>query len=86
MSPVFIHELWKGQLRRLADHISFELQIDTVGLGSSTFSRQDLKIGLEPDECYYIRNWRVAQRMQRFDPMVHPPPDLVLKQANPLPS
>ena len=58
MSPVCIHEIWKCLIRRLVDHISFELGLDLVGLGSSTFSRQDLRIGLEPDECYYIGNGR----------------------------
>ena len=36
-------------------------------------------MGLEPDECYYLKNAPAARGMKRFNPKMHPPPDLVVK-------
>ena len=58
-----------------ADEISIEIE----GLGSTTFDREDLQKGLEPDECYYVQNAHAVKGRQEFDFSVDPPPDLAIQ-------
>ena len=64
MSPLPKHELWKKRIGRMIEIVSLELDIPMESLGSTTFARQDLQKGLEPDECYYIqaRRRRLRER------------------------
>src|SRR4051794_39001340 len=63
MAPLPIHELYKHLVGRMIDTIGEELDIPLFAQGSTTFHREDLDRGLEPDECYYIANaGRVADR------------------------
>ncbi len=54
MPPLAIHEWWKRRLGLMIDLIAIGRQIHVEALGSTTFSREDLAKGLEPDECYYV--------------------------------
>src|SRR4051812_35754367 len=54
MPPSPFHERYKTILGRMIETMSVELDIPIVGLGSTTCRREDLKRGLEPDECYYV--------------------------------
>jgi len=79
MSPGTLHERIKTILGRLVEAYADELDIPLEGFGSTTFDREDLQKGLEPDECYYVAN---AQRMagrEEFDFAVDPPPDLAIE-------
>jgi len=79
MAPLQIHEVWKSSIRRLVERMAEELDIDILNLGSTTLKRKDLKKGLEPDECFYIRNFeRVCQRTE-VNLKVDPPPDLAIE-------
>jgi Uma2 family endonuclease len=51
---------------------------ERMEIGSTTYRRRDLKAGLEPDKCYYIKNEAKVRGMERFDAKVHPPPDLAI--------
>ncbi len=73
------HERKKSNLGRLIECLMLELGIDFCSGGSQTFQRQDLDRGFEPDECYWIQNWRKVKTMLRHDPAVHPPPDLAIE-------
>jgi Uma2 family endonuclease len=33
-----------------------ETDVDVYGVGSTTFKREDLERGFEPDACFYIQN------------------------------
>ncbi|MDF2386839.1 Uma2 family endonuclease [Nostoc ellipsosporum NOK] len=48
-------------------------------LGSTTFKRQDMTAGIEPDDCFYIQNYKVVIGKNRLDLTVDPPPDLALE-------
>jgi Uma2 family endonuclease len=48
------HERFKERLMRLVGVIAEELEIDIEGVGSTTFRREDLARGFEPDACYYL--------------------------------
>lgn len=79
MSPLPEHELPKKSIARLVEALAVELRIPMTAFGSTTFRRKDKEAGLEPDECYYLHNAPRVRGMKRFDPAVHPPPDLALE-------
>ena len=79
MAPLPEHELGKTLLARLIETMAEELDIELDGLGSTTFKRKSLKKGLEPDECYYLKNAAAIRGKKRLDLRRDPPPDLVIE-------
>lgn len=79
MVPSPEHEFYKTLMGRFVETIAEELKIKIHPLGSTTFAREDLGRGLEPDECFYIRNQAAVKGKKRLDPTQDPPPDLVIE-------
>lgn len=80
MSPLPEHEWLKKPTSRLVEMMCFERQVSIVGLGSTTFRDEAEQRGLEPNECYYVANAAAARRITgRFDPAIHPAPDLAIE-------
>ena len=52
MSSSKPHEVQKKQIARLLELFCLERDIPLYGYGSTTFRREELERGLEPDECY----------------------------------
>jgi Uma2 family endonuclease len=77
LSP--LHEKVKTILARLIEAYADANGIDAEGLGSTTFSREELKRGLEPDECYYIAHAADVTGKNELDLSVDPPPDLAIE-------
>jgi len=79
MSPTRLHE----RLNFLIGHCIIawleERQIPFQGCGSTTFRREDLQCGLEPDNCYYIANESTVRERDEVDLSIEPPPDLVVE-------
>jgi Uma2 family endonuclease len=63
----------------LLEVLTLELNIPIQSLGSTTFHRRDVEGGLEPDECYYIRNEPLVRGKKRLDLANDPPPDLAIE-------
>src|SRR5438552_1788871 len=61
MSPSAIHEIYKRWFARLLDMLVLVVGIHIKACGSTTFRREDLDRGLEPDECFYLAS---APRVQ----------------------
>lgn len=65
----------------LIEVLSVELGIDVLAAGSTTFKREDLERGFEPDECFYFGD--AAGRVRAMDDIGldagDPPPDLVVE-------
>jgi Uma2 family endonuclease len=59
--------------------LAAELGTDVYDLGSTTFRREDLERGFEPDSCFYIENEERVRGKARIDLAVDPPPDLVIE-------
>jgi Uma2 family endonuclease len=78
-APLPEHEGPKKSAARLLEAMANELDIPLSGFGSSTFRRVEAAAGLEPDECYYLKNSARVQGMKRFDPDIYPPPDLAIE-------
>jgi len=56
-----------------------ELAVDRECYGSTTFNRKDMAAGIEPDNCFYIQNYRLMIGKRRLDLTVDPPPDLAIE-------
>lgn len=73
------HERYKKLLARFVETLTEELDIAIAGGGSTTFKRQDLERGLEPDECFYIEHEPNVRGKQALDLAQDPPPDLAIE-------
>lgn len=81
MAPLASHEGWKGRYGRLIELMCEERELDIEPLGSTTFRREELEKGLEPDECYYVQHADAirARQGEDIDLTVDPPPDLAIE-------
>jgi Uma2 family endonuclease len=79
MSPLPRHEKRKKWIARLVELLTLELDIRTETLGSTTFRREDLLKGLEPDECYYVAHAADVHGKDELDLTTDPPPDLAIE-------
>jgi len=79
MSPSKVHEQIKRLIGRIVEAFTEESQLDVVSAGSTTFKREDLARGFEPDECYYLQNAPAVRAKDEVDLSVDPPPDLVIE-------
>ena len=52
MSPSAEHEMVSHIIALLVEVVAEELGIDVVGAGHTTFRREDLQRGFEPDGCF----------------------------------
>ncbi|HUY93593.1 MAG TPA: Uma2 family endonuclease [Pirellulales bacterium] len=79
MSPSKRHERVASILGRL-----IEAWTEVKGLGiqscrMTTFKRQDLQSGLEPDNCYYLQHEPQVRNRDELDLSIDPPPDLAVE-------
>jgi Uma2 family endonuclease len=76
--PLGLHETINYILERIIIALTEELDLGIRGFGSTTLSREDLAVGVEPDCCFYIQNSdRISGR--EIDLANDPPPDLVVE-------
>jgi Uma2 family endonuclease len=73
------HEQANRALARIFETLAEELDIDYVNDGSTTFDREDLGKGLEPDTCFYVEQADLVRGKKRLDPLIDPPPELVIE-------
>jgi Uma2 family endonuclease len=79
MTPSFQHESFKEILARLFESLADARGMDYFPGGSTTFRRQDLEKGFEPDACFYVRNVESIRGKTEIDLNRDPPPDLVIE-------
>jgi Uma2 family endonuclease len=79
MTTSFWHEEVKTSIARLLETFSLETGTRVRGFGSPTCRRKDLKRGLEPDECYYVKTPPPPRGTKTLDLRVHAPPDLAVE-------
>ena len=79
MSPSAEHEQIAEAVTLLVNIVAEEFGVNAKGFGSTTFRRQDLDHGFEPDACFYVTALpRVAGKTD-LDLRIDPPPDLVIE-------
>ena len=79
MAPLPEHEDDKEIISDLVKALLEELDIEFRCLGSTTFKNQFMAQGIEPDQCFYIKNEARIRGKRRLDLTVDPPPDLALE-------
>ncbi|MDJ0578856.1 Uma2 family endonuclease [Crocosphaera sp.] len=79
MTPLPEHERIKVILSDLIKVLLDELNMNWESLGSTTFKREDMQAGVEPDDCFYIQNYEQVIGKNRIDLTIDSPPDLVLE-------
>lgn len=77
--PLPEHEKTKVIIGDLVKALLEELEIDRECFGSTTFKREDMLSGIEPDNCFYIQNYAQMIGKTRIDLTVDPPPDLAIE-------
>jgi len=79
MSPLPEHEFDKEIISDLVKALLEQLDVEFISLGSTTFKNQFMAQGIEPDQCFYIKNEAVIRGKKRLDLTIDPPPDLALE-------
>jgi len=73
------HEQSKELVSDLIKALLEELDLEFISLGSTTFKNEQMLRGIEPDNCFYIKNEALIRNKKRLDLAVDPPPDLALE-------
>ena len=79
MSPSSRHERVSGMITRMIWAYTEAMNIPTASFGMSTFRREDIERGLEPDSCFYIANEPRMRACKDVDLTRDPPPDLAIE-------
>ncbi len=79
MSPSAEHENLNRTAASLVEVVAEEMALDMMNLGSTTFRREDLKRGFEPDSCFYVQSVERVRGKTELDMTVDPPPDLLIE-------
>lgn len=79
MSPSSEHERYNRTIAQIVEELAVEMDVNLDSLGSTTFRREDIDRGFEPDSCFYIKNAARVRGKKRIDLTVDPPPDLVIE-------
>ncbi|WP_072620229.1 Uma2 family endonuclease [Spirulina major] len=77
--PLPEHEKIKRLIVILIELVLDALELDWEPYGSTTLKRQDLQVGIELDDCFYIQNAARMVGLGRLDLTVDPPPDLAIE-------
>jgi Uma2 family endonuclease len=81
VSPSFEHEQIADVIASLVKELAVELEIDVVSARSTTFNREDLSRGFEPDASFYFaENASRVRGKRKIDlDAGDPPPDIVVE-------
>jgi Uma2 family endonuclease len=79
ISPSAEHEELKHMVALFVEVVAEEMNINVQGLGSTTFRREDLQRGFEPDACFYVQSATRIRGKTEFDLTIDPPPDVVIE-------
>jgi Uma2 family endonuclease len=79
MSPSPEHERYGRLIGRLILAFTEEMNVPIRSAGSTTWRREGLKRGLEPDDCYFIQHEALLRGRDEIDLSRDPPPDLAIE-------
>ena len=79
MSPAFEHEDMVGLFPHLIFVLAQECSMKYRSARSTTLRKKPRSKGLEPDDCYYFKNYQALIGKNSIDLAVDPPPDLALE-------
>ncbi|UBF24147.1 Uma2 family endonuclease [Kovacikia minuta CCNUW1] len=73
------HEVDKGLIGDMVKILLEELEVDCECFGSTKFKNEVMESGIEPDQCFYIKNHELMRGRRRVDLSIDPPPDLAIE-------
>jgi len=73
------HEMPNRTLARIAEITALETGRDFTASGSTTFKREDLEKGFEPDSSFYFRHAAAIRGKDKTDLATDPPPELIIE-------
>jgi Uma2 family endonuclease len=73
------HEADASTLARVVDIAAAMLGVPILSAGSTTYRRDDLERGFEPDASFYVEHEADIRGRREIDLTVDPPPDIVLE-------
>jgi Uma2 family endonuclease len=80
MRPLVRHERANRDLAQIVEMICEGWEIDVVSAGSTTFKREDIDRGFEPDSCFYIQHAETVADAEEIDLLGgDSAPDLVIE-------
>ncbi len=79
MSPSPLHGKVSSLISRLIWAYSEETSIQLASFGMTTFKREEIEKGLEPDDSFYVSNESLMRGKDEIDLAIDPPPDLVIE-------
>lgn len=79
MSPTALHDRIARAIEALVTLTTLEMEVEALSLGSTTFKREDIERGFEPDLCFYTKNESRIRDKKEIDLTIDPPPDLVVE-------
>ena len=79
MTPLWEHENRNRLIERLISTLVEELNVEFNLGGSVTLKRSNMRVGKEPDSCYYIQNKARVRGKTEIDLTQDPPPDLAIE-------
>ena len=77
--PLPGHERIKVIIGDLLKILLDELGLEWESLGSTTFKSKRMQAGIEPDDCFYIKNYQAMIGKMRLNLDVDPVPDLAIE-------
>jgi len=79
MTTSFKHDHFSRWLGRLIFFVALELKIPLATGGSTTLKESLVEVGLEPDECFWIKHEKAMRDKEKWLAGNDPPPDLAVE-------
>lgn len=73
------HDSYGRWLGRLIFFVALEMKMRIKTGGSTTLKEALLQVGLEPDECFWIKHEKEMRGKKQWDALADPPPDLAVE-------
>ncbi|MFN7924677.1 MAG: Uma2 family endonuclease [Bryobacteraceae bacterium] len=73
------HEFWNRTLSKIVETLAEETGKDLAPLGSTTFKREKLQKGFEPDSAFYFEHAQAFRAKEFVGSAVDPAPELIIE-------
>lgn len=79
IAPLYEHEVPKEFIGWMIKTLALLTDKPMASGGSTTFRRREKQKGLEPDDCYFFESESRMRGVKRWNPKIHPAPDLAVE-------
>lgn len=79
MTTSLEHDSFGRWIGRLIFFVALEMKLSIKTGGSTTLKKALMKVGLEPDECFWIKHASSIRGKKKWNALTDPPPDLAIE-------